>query len=213
MAQTRIDTQGDLRPKGMRDETRGAGETPAPAIGDPAPLGLAAFALTTFVLSCANAGLLKEAGAFIPLAFFYGGATQFAAGMWEFRNKNTFGATAFSSYGGFWIALGFFFMFGAQLGVATSAQAIGATLLAWTIFTIYMWVASYRTTGAVFLVFSLLLLTFILLTWGALGKSTTATHIGGWLGILTALAAWYASAAGVINSTFGRALLPVFARA
>ena len=78
----------------------------APAIANPAPLGLSAFALTTFVLSAANAGWFTGASIVIGLAFFYGGVAQMLAGMWEFRSGNTFGATAFTSYGAFWIAVG-----------------------------------------------------------------------------------------------------------
>src|SRR5216117_4183568 len=79
-------------------------------VGDPAPLGLAAFALTTFVLSGHNASFIPD-GIWIGLAIFYGGLVQLLAGMWEFRNRNVFGATAFSTYGGFWLALGFFVTF------------------------------------------------------------------------------------------------------
>src|SRR5579864_2013277 len=90
-------------------DTAPASSPPAGAVADPAPLGLAAFALTTFLLSAANAGWAPHGGddiAWIGPAFFYGGLAQFAAGMWEFRNRNVFGATAFSTYGGFWMGLG-----------------------------------------------------------------------------------------------------------
>lgn len=182
-------------------------------IADPGPLGLAAFALTTFVLSSINANLVPGdiLGTFLPLALFYGGLTQLLAGMWEFRSGNTFGATAFSSYGAFWMALGVFvhlqlvgeLKFGAHGGIA-----LGLFLLAWTIFTFYMWIGSFKTNKALVVVFSLLLVTFIFLTLGAFGASSF-TVIGGWLGILTAVAAWYTSAAGLINSTFGRVVLSV----
>ena len=177
---------------------------------DPAALGLASFALTTFVLSYVNAGYLTQAGAVVPLAFFYGGLAQVLAGMWEFRNKNVFGATAFTSYGSFWIALGFFNYFSAQLGVKGSANALGITLIAWTIFTAYMWVASFRTSGAVLATFTALLITFILLDIGVLHGSTPLVKAAGWTGMLTAAFAWYGSAAVVINNTFGRTVLPTF---
>src|SRR5215470_6220068 len=89
--------------EGEQERTQGS----APGIANPGPLGLSAFALTTFVLSAANAGLFKGSAIVLGLALFYGGLTQFCAGMWEFRTGNVFGATAFSSYGGFWISLGF----------------------------------------------------------------------------------------------------------
>ncbi|HHY67030.1 acetate uptake transporter [Kyrpidia sp.] len=193
-----------------------ASEVKITGISDPGPLGLAAFALTTFVLSSINAGLFPEAvlGTFLPLALFYGGLAQLLAGMWEFRTGNTFGATAFSSYGAFWMSLGTFVYLQLK-GVldfkVDAGVALGLFLLAWTIFTFYMWIGSFRTNKALITVFTLLFLTFVLLTVGAFG-SVGATHVGGWLGILTAVVAWYTSAAGVINSTFGRTVLSVGAK-
>ncbi len=182
-------------------------------IADPGPLGLAAFALTTFVLSAVNANLFPGdvLGTFLPLALFYGGLAQLLAGMWEFRNGNTFGATAFSSYGAFWISLGamVYLELKGVLAFGKDADvALGLFLVAWTIFTLYMWVASFRTNKALLVVFTLLTITFILLDIGAFG-ATGATKLGGWIGILTALSAWYASAAGVINPLFGREVLSV----
>ena len=194
----------------LEDETRGREAAAEPAVADPAPLGLAGFALTTFVLSCANAGFLPVAATFVPLAFFYGGLAQFLAGMWEFRNKNTFGAAAFTSYGAFWLALAFFEFFARQLGVAASSAALGVTLFAWTVFTFYMWVGSFRTTGAVLLVFTALLATFILLDVGVLLNAALWVKIGGYCGLFTAATAWYASAAGVINHTFGQPVVPTW---
>jgi succinate-acetate transporter protein len=194
----------------LEDETRGREEAPQQVVADPAPLGLAGFALTTFVLSCANAGFLPLAATFVPLAFFYGGLAQFLAGMWEFRNKNTFGAVAFTSYGAFWLALAFFVFFARQLGVAGSSAALGVTLFAWTVFTFYMWVGSFRTTGAVLVVFTTLLATYILLDVGVMTGAATWVKIGGYVGMFTAATAWYASAAGVINHTFGRPVVPTW---
>jgi len=181
-------------------------------IADPAPLGLAAFALTTFVLSLANANVwVTAAGAAVALALAYGGTVQLLAGMWEFKRNNTFGATAFSSYGGFWLS--FFFL--VHILKVADHNAIGAYLLGWTIFTAYMTVGSLRVSAAVALVFVLLTLTFVFLTIGELRHDATAnlnnwTKVGGWLGVATAAAAWYASFAGVVNSTFRRTLLPVY---
>lgn len=178
-------------------------------VADPAPLGLAAFALTTFVLSLANADIWPSAGAAVALAVAYGGTVQLLAGMWEFKRNNTFGATAFASYGGFWIS--FFFL--AIVVKETNAQAVGTYLLGWTIFTAYMTIASLRVSGAVLLVFALLTITFALLTIGAFQDTATShtwTKAGGWVGVGTAAAAWYASFAGVTNSTFKRVVLPVF---
>jgi succinate-acetate transporter protein len=180
---------------------------------DPGPLGLAGFAMTTFVLSMFNANLVAKPGepVVLGLALAYGGIAQLLAGMWEFRSGNTFGAVAFSSFGAFWIsywALVTFFV--DSIPEAHAGAAIGLYLWAWAIFTTYMFVASLRTTGAVALVFFLLAITFILLGAGNSGNHENVIHWGGYIGLATAVAAWYASFAAVINSTFGRTVAPVF---
>jgi succinate-acetate transporter protein len=188
---------------------------PAPlaaAIADPAPLGLAAFALTTFVLSMFNAGLVDAKGEpiVLGLALAYGGLAQLLAGMWEFTKGNTFGATAFSSYGAFWISFwAYVTFFAAKIPEANRGSAAGLYLIAWGIFTTYMWVASLRTTAAVNLVFLLLAITFFVLGIGDAIGNDTISKFGGWIGLATAVAAWYASFAVVTNFTFGRELLPV----
>lgn len=184
-------------------------------IADPGPLGLAAFAMTTFALSVFNAGLLdkKLELVVLPLALFYGGTSQLLAGMWEFRKGNTFGATAFTSFGAFWLAY-FFLARYVAAGLGTGAyKAVGLFLLGWTIFTAYMFIASLRVSLAVAAVFAALTLTFAVLTIGAFGEKTGVTKLGGWLGLLTAVLAWYASFAVVTNSTWRRTLLPVGPRA
>jgi uncharacterized protein len=195
-----------------------AQETSAPptvgamAIADPAPLGLAAFALTTFVLSFFNAGIVSDAGepVVLGLALAYGGLAQVLAGMWEFKNNNTFGATAFTSYGAFWLSLWAFDQFFADsIPKGTVGDSVGLYLVAWGIFTTYMFVASFRTTAAVSLVFLLLAITYGLLGIGNWADVDGLVKAGGWFGIATAAAAWYASFAGVTNSTFGRTVLPV----
>jgi len=199
------------------DPTRPRTEAPPePPIADPAPIGLTAFALTTFILSCVNAGFISGdlVKIFVPLALFYGGLAQFIAGFFELRNRNMFGATAFCGYGGFWIALGFLVFFEEQLGITKEATptVLGWTLLAWTIFTFIMWIGSFGTNPALAVVFTLLLATFAVLTIGEfLGgpeKATGIIHIGGYLGIATAIAAWYTAAAEVLNDTYGRTILP-----
>ena len=189
-------------------ESSRAGWTPA----DPGPLGLAGFALTTFVLSMFNSGLVSKAGepVVLGLALAYGGIAQFAAGMWEFRTGNTFGAVAFTSFGAFWVSFwALVSFFAADIPAEHAGAAIGLFLIAWGIFTLYMFVASLRTTAAVALVFLLLTITFFLLGIGESGGHTGMVEIGGWAGLLTAAAAWYASFAAVVNSTFGRTVLPV----
>src|SRR6266536_2675491 len=129
----------------------------AASVADPAPLGLAGFALTTFVLSMFNAGLVDKKG--VP--------------------------------------------------AANVGSAVGLYLIGWGIFTAYMWIASFRTTAAVNLVFLLLAITFFLLGIGEAAGNTGVGKLGGWFGLATALAAWYASFAGVPNFTFGREMVPV----
>jgi succinate-acetate transporter protein len=202
--------------------TTAAPAAPAAAsTADPAPLGLAAFAMTTMALSVVNTGILNAALAptVLALALFYGGGTQLLAGMWEFRRGNTFGAVAFSSFGAFWLSYWFlatFILSAPALAVVAGQvhQAVGLYLLGWAIFTAYMTVASLRVSGAVAGVFVLLTLTFVALCIGAFLATVPATSswtkIGGWLGLATALVAWYASFAAVTNSTFKRTVLPTW---
>lgn len=189
-------------------------------VGDPGPLGLACFALTTFVLSCYNAGLFpaQTKAVVFGLALFYGGIVQILAGLFEYFKNNTFGATAFCSYGAFWMA---FWYINTQNGAnkdwaAASPhlkeQAVGLFLLGWTIFTAYMTITVMRVNGGLTATFVLLLIAFICLTIGDLFGVKPATMLGGYVGILTALTAWYCSFAGVMNNTAGRAVLPMWPR-
>jgi uncharacterized protein len=190
---------------------------PEPAPGsawrpaDPGPLGLAAFAMTTFVLSMFNGNLVSDRGApvVLGLALAYGGIVQLLAGLWEFRTGNTFGAVAFCSFGAFWLSFWALEVFYAKEITGNAGHAVGLYLWAWAIFTAYMTVAALRVSGAVLAVFVLLTVTFILLAIGASGAHETVTHWGGYVGLATAAAAWYASFAAVANSTFGRTVLPV----
>jgi succinate-acetate transporter protein len=193
----------------------------APA-ADPAPLGLAAFALTTFLLSAANAGWMKSAtgDAWLGFAFAYGGLGQLLAGMWEFRNRNVFGATAFSTYAGFWIGLGLWALLVAPapagagpLAVAAHAAAaqqdVAWILLAFAIFNTYMLLWSTQVNAAVFGVFLTLEVTEVVLFIGNFAANASIVKVGGYVGVLTALVAWYTSAAGVINGMRGAPFVPV----
>jgi len=197
-------------------------ERPAPAlyataVADPAPLGLAAFALTTFLLSGHNATFIPDV-IWLGPALFYGGLAQLLAGMWEFRNRNVFGATAFSTYGGFWLGLGTVVVLagttklGAALEGANLPNALAWFLLAFAVFNFYMLLWSTKVNLAVFFVFLTLQLTEVLLVIGffreAHGDSAYVTHVGGWMGIITAAVAWYTSAAGVVNG-MGEPVVPV----
>jgi succinate-acetate transporter protein len=184
-----------------------------PGIADPAPLGLAAFALTTFLLSAANAGWMKSAtgDAWLGYAFAYGGLGQLLAGMWEFRNRNVFGATAFSTYGGFWIGLGLWALLVAPHATSPAAanHDIAWILLAFAIFNTYMLLWSTQVNAAVFAVFLTLELTEIILFIGNFSNSSGTVKFGGIVGIITAVCAWYTSAAGVANGMGGRLRVPV----
>jgi succinate-acetate transporter protein len=204
-----------LPPRASVDPTGGQSAgvrfVPSP-LADPGPLGLAGFALTTFVLSMFNADLVGKGGepVVLGLALAYGGLAQLLAGMWEFRTGNTFGAVAFTSFGAFWLSYFVLVTFDAKLIPAADAgHAIGLYLIAWGIFTTYMFFASLRTTVAIAVVFLLLALTFIALGIGNAGPHPNVVKLGGWLGLATAAAAWYASFAAVINATFARTVLPV----
>lgn len=180
------------------------------AVANPGPLGLSAFALTTFVLSSTNAQLIPTASGLaivVGLALFYGGIAQILAGMWEFRTGNTFGATAFTSYGAFWLAVGW----SVQNKLILSHTAFGFFLLGWTIFTGLMFIGTLRINMALMAVFGLLFLTFLALAVAELGGGSIFGTIGGWLGILTAIAAWYTALSGILGRT-GVFSLPVGAR-
>ena len=198
-------------------------ETPpvGTGIADPAPLGLAAFALTTFLLSAKNAKWMNDATglAWLPYALAYGGLAQLLAGMWEFRNRNVFGATAFGTYGAFWIGLALWVRLVASAapphGVAALVYAslVGKDLawivLAFAIFNTYMLVWSAMVSVAVFGVFLTLEITEILLTWGGFAANGSIIKWGGYIGVVTAAVAWYTSAGGVAAGIRGHRVLPL----
>lgn len=186
---------------------------------DPAPLGLAGFALTTFLLSGHGASFIPDA-IWVGPALFYGGVVQLLAGMWEFRNRNVFGATAFSTYGGFWLGLGSVVVladvsktFAGSLAGNNLNNALAWFLIAFGIFNFYMLLWSMRVSVAVFGVFLTLQITEVLLAIGYFnlshGGTTYILHAGGWAGIVTAAVAWYTSAAGVVNGMAPGVVLPV----
>ena len=205
--------------RAFRDDSARTDPSAAPAevsfipskLADPGPLGLAAFALTTFVLSFFNAGLVSDKAEPIVfgLTFAYGGLAQFLAGMWEFRTGNTFGAVAFSSFGAFWLSFwAYVTFFAARIPAEQHGTAAGWYLIAWAIFTTLMLVAALRTTAVLAIVFAVLAVGLFLLGFGALGANSGLTRMGGMLGILTTVGAWYLCLAGVAASTFGRPILP-----
>lgn len=203
----------------MTSERSGVTVVESTLAANPAPLGLAGFALTTFLLSGHNASWIPDL-IWVGPAIFYGGLAQLCAGMWEFRNRNVFGATAFSTYGAFWMGLGIFIILGvgnhswfAGYKGGDLTNALAWYLFAFAVFNTYMLIGSTRVNMAVFLVFLVLEITEIALVIGFFNLSHGGTewwlHAGGWAGIATAALAWYASAAGVLNDQAGRTILPV----
>ncbi|MGA2573790.1 MAG: acetate uptake transporter [Candidatus Methanomethylicaceae archaeon] len=180
-------------------------------LGDPAPLGLSAFAITTFLLSFANAGLLPAStvAVVMPLAFTYGGITQLITGAFEMRKGNTFGFTAFTSYGAFWIfyAMLVFLKFAGIIN--PPASAVGMALILWGVFSLYMWIPTLNMNLTLTMTFFFLWLTFFSLGGGDLAGNSSLTQVGGYLGFLTAGFAAYTSFAIVTNSVMGSNTLPL----
>jgi uncharacterized protein len=203
------DTQGPTA--GQVAVARGLASERVRMIADPAPLGLGAFALTTFLLSLVNAGVMDPSTEPVVLgvALAYGGVAQVLAGMWEFRKGNVFGATAFTSYGAFWLSFWAYVAFYAKAVPAENhGQAAGWFLMAWAIFTTLMVIAALRTTAMLAALFAVLAVVFFLLSFGALAAIPDLTKAGGILGIAAAAIAWYLCLAGLMASTFGRPMLP-----
>jgi len=196
----------------------------APKIANPAPLGLCGFALTTFVLSIHNAGassVVASPNIVLGLAIFYGGIAQLLAGMWEFKTGNTFGATAFSSYGAFWLSFASVVMNDLPAKYKTEAnpfggqEAIGIYLLGWTIFTFLLFLATFRSNGGIMALFGFLTMTFLLLTLGCFFQHDQKapnglTRAGGIFGIITALIAWYNALSGLLTPESSYFTLPTF---
>ncbi len=177
-------------------------------IADPGPLGLAAFGITTVILSLINANILPGATmtTVLELALVYGGASQLLAGMWEFRKGNTFGATAFTSYGAFWIS---FYLLVTNISAMgkDAGTGVGIYLLMWGVFSLYMFFGTFYANKALFFIFLFLVITFILLAIANFSGSSAV--IGGIFGLITGILALYTSAAGVINAQAGKVVWPV----
>jgi len=187
----------------------------APRSANPGPLGLAGFGLTTVVLSAINAGLLPHEAVpiVVPLAFAYGGVAQLIAGVLEFKVGNTFGMVAFTSYGLFWWWFALLqWTIGAGWLKAPPPAAGGTVLLMWGIFTLLLWIVSFRLSKAVWSIFLLLWITFFLLAWGDFGYSIgslTCGQIGGYFGLATGIDALLVAFIEVLNATANRTVVPV----
>jgi len=179
-------------------------------LANPAALGLGGFALTTFILNVVNAGIVsgENLGMVLPVGIFYGGLAQFCAGMWEFRRGDTFGATCFSSFGAFWMAVALMVLL-ENTGVipAVPREGMAVLFIAWGIFTAYATVASLKVAKGVTAIFVTLVILFILLAAGEWNE--TVHKVAGYEGIVCALIAWYCAAAILINTLFGRDVLPL----
>ena len=179
-------------------------------LANPAALGLAGFGLTTFILNIVNADLVPKdsIGMVLPVGLFYGGLAQFLAGMWEMKKNNTFGFTAFSSFGAFWIALAVIVILkDAEVIAPVPKGGMSVFLGAWGLFAAYMTIGTVKISRALQVVFGSVTILFFLLAWGE--HNETVMKVAGWEGIFCALSALYASAAQVINETWGRYLLPL----
>jgi succinate-acetate transporter protein len=179
-------------------------------LANPAPLGLAGFGMTTLLLNVVNAEIVEKdaLGMVLPVGLFYGGLAQLLAGMWEAKKNNTFGFTAFSSYGAFWMAFAvmeILIINGALEPV--SKEGLTVFLVAWGIFTTYMFIGTIRISVALMVLFAALSILFYLLAWGE--HNADVHKIAGYEGLFTAGVALYASAAGVINESWGVNLLPL----
>jgi succinate-acetate transporter protein len=180
---------------------------------NPAPLGLMGFGLTTVLLSSINAGLLPAGGepVVIPLAMAFGGTAQIIAGLMEFKTGNVFGATAFTSYGAFWWWFALLILLGNNhvLDLTAAGSTIGVCLILWGLFTLGLWVSTFRLSRLLFAIFLTLWIAFFLLGGGAVLANPTLHLLGGWVGLLCGALAMYGSFALVANATFGREVAPV----
>jgi len=185
--------------------------TATPKIANPAPLGLAAFGVTTVVLSSINAGLLppEATAAVVPLAFAFGGLAQLITGVLEFANGNTFGTVAFTAYGAFWLWFStLVWTIGAGWLKPPSPAGIATTLLMWGVFTSFLWVCTFKAPKGIFATFLFLSATFFMLAAGDFGWAP-GKKLGGILGLVTGSIALYVSFAEILNTTFDREVLPL----
>lgn len=182
-------------------------------LANPAPLGLMAFGVTTVILNLANAGYYSTNSIVLATGIFYGGLAQVVAGAMEFKKGNTFGMTAFLSYGFFWLSFVFFILLQSTgLIAGPSSASVGFYLFMWGLFTLLMFIGTLKLNGALMVVFGTLFLLFFLLAAGAWSGNSNITTVAGYEGILCGLSAMYASIATLLNEVYKRQVLPVFPR-
>ena len=178
---------------------------------NPAPLGLLAFGMTTVLLNLHNAGLFPLGTMILAMGIFYGGIAQIIAGIMEWKKNNTFGMTAFISYGCFWLTLvGLLVMPQMGWGNAAGTSAMVAYLTIWGIFTLVMFVATLRINGALQFIFGSLTVLFFLLAIGDATGNTVITRIAGYEGIIVGASALYTGLAQVLNEVYGKTIAPIW---
>lgn len=177
---------------------------------NPAPLGLMGFGMTTVLLNIHNAGFFEMNAMILAMGIFYGGLAQVIAGIMEFKKNNTFGTTAFTSYGFFWLSLVALNILPSMgYGQAADSLSMAAYLFMWGVFTLFMFIATLRINKALQVVFGSLTVLFFLLAIGNYTGSTLILNIAGYEGILCGFSAIYAAMAQVINEVYGKTVLPI----
>lgn len=177
---------------------------------NPAPLGLMGFGMTTILLNIHNAGFFGLDSMILAMGLFFGGMAQVVAGIMEFKKNNTFGTTAFTSYGFFWMALvGLNILPEMGYGEPAGSLSMASFLFMWGLFTFFMFIATLKISKALQAVFGTLALLFFLLAIGNFTGSTLILTIAGYEGIICGITAIYAAMAQVINETYGREVLPM----
>ncbi len=178
---------------------------------NPAPLGLLGFGLTTVLLNLHNAGFFALDSMILAMGIFYGGIAQIIAGIMEWKKNNTFGTTAFTSYGLFWLSLaGLLILPRIGLASAASSTAMGYYLFIWGLFTAVMFVATLKLNGILQFVFASLAILFFLLAIGDWTGSTLIKTIAGYEGVICGASAIYAGLAQVLNEVYDRTVLPIW---
>lgn len=177
---------------------------------NPVPLGLMGFGMTTVLLNIHNAGFFSLDAMILSMGIFFGGMVQVIAGIMEFKKNNTFGTTAFTSYGFFWLSLvGLNILPVMGLGVAADSLSMAAFLFMWGLFTLFMFIATFKISKALQVVFGSLAILFFLLSIGNYTGSSLILNIAGYEGIICGFSAIYAAMAQVINESYGRTVLPI----
>lgn len=182
---------------------------PENTVANPAPLGLLGFGMTTILLNLHNAQIIPLSAVIVAMGAFVGGAAQLVAGIMEFRNRNTFGATAFTSYGFFWLSLIFIWMNPFKGINAADSKSVAFYLLLWGIYTAFMFVGTLKHNRGTQVVFCTLALLFLTLSAADFTGNESIALFGGWLGIFCGASAIYNSVAQVVNNEFGKMILPL----